>query len=124
MRCMVRGRLVRRQSSMLVSNRATGARWMQTVAAIASGICAASSRTSWRDGAASPKPFDRCGGGNAAAMGSGRRVETELETRVQTLRKLERQIAQRDDTPVGHLAAIRSLLMEAEAELKLARSTD
>jgi hypothetical protein len=57
-------------------------------------------------------------------MGSARRVESELETRVHTLRKLERQAARRGDTHVGLLAAIRSLLMEAEAELKLARSTD
>jgi hypothetical protein len=57
-------------------------------------------------------------------MGSARRVKSELETRVHTLRKPERQAARRGDTPVGLLAAIRSLLMEAEAELKLARSTD
>ena len=56
-------------------------------------------------------------------MGSARRVESELETRVQTLRKLERQVAQRADAPVGFLAAIRSLLIEAEAELKLERRT-
>jgi hypothetical protein len=52
------------------------------------------------------------------------RSATELETRVETLRKLERQAAQRAETPVGVLAAIRRLLMEAEAELKLARSSD
>jgi hypothetical protein len=54
-------------------------------------------------------------------MGSDR-AATELETRVETLRKLERQAAQRAETPVGVLAAIRRLLMEAEAELKLAGS--
>jgi hypothetical protein len=52
------------------------------------------------------------------------RSATELETRVETLRKLERRAAQRPETAVGVLAAIRRLLMEAEAELKLARSRD
>jgi hypothetical protein len=68
--------------------------------------------------------FSQRGSAPFALMGSARRVESELETRVQTLRKLERQAAQRANTPVGLLAAIRSLRTEAEAELKLARSTD
>jgi hypothetical protein len=49
-------------------------------------------------------------------MESETRGESALETRIRLLRELERSVADKPDVPAAFLAAIRELLMEAEAE--------
>ena len=50
-------------------------------------------------------------------MGSETHRESALETRIRLLRELERSAAEKRDASATMLAAIRELLLEAEAEL-------